>query len=323
MSTKTISVNPEFFNLKNKKTKKNKKKRKHNKTVNNLQKNAIKEKLISKIKKFKKKNKLKELDTIKDTKNSFSDEYSEAFDFMEEIVKKNKKKKKKKKEISVVTPSLQTEIKPNLNKTNTSYSLVQPDPPFGILKNGNKPVYSEYMKNSIIDQNIKNDKIVITDDKMFGKNIDVNEEINSFKNDIKHKFQSRKMNLENLKKSFLKNNNIEEDTKDKNKKFKIKNKKIVKRFVLGKNKKTKKVSILIKNKKTRKVIQKDERELARKKMKDIKKFLVERSLIKAGSSAPNSLLKDLYKNCYLSGDIYNSGGKSAEENLMHNWNKNF
>ena len=179
------------------------------------------------------------------------------------------------------------------------------------------------MKNSIIDQNIKNDKIVITDDKMFGKNIDVNEEINSFKNDIKHKFQSRKMNLENLKKSFLKNNNIEEDTKDKNKKFKIKNKKIVKRFVLGKNKKTKKVSILIKNKKTRKVIQKDERELARKKMKDIKKFLVERSLIKAGSSAPNSLLKDLYKNCYLSGDIYNSGGKSAEENLMHNWNKNF
>ena len=322
MSTKTISVNPEFFNLKNKKTKKNKKKRKHNKTINNLQKNAIKEKLISKIKKFKKQNKLKE--SSREEKSNFSDDYNEAVDFMEEIVRKNKKKKKKKKQISVVTPSLQTETKPNLKNTNTSYSLVPPDPPFGILKNGNKPVYSEYMKNSIIDKNIKNDKIVITDDKMFGKNIDVNEEINSFKNEIKNKFQSRKMNLENLKKSFLKNNNIEEDdTKDKNKKFKIKNKKIVKRFVLGKNKKTKKVSILIKNKKTRKVIQKDERELARKKMKDIKKFLVERSLIKAGSSAPNSLLKDLYKNCYLSGDVFNSGGKSAEENLMHNWNKNF
>lgn len=63
--------------------------------------------------------------------------------------------------------------------------------------------------------------------------------------------------------------------------------------------------------------------MARKRLKDIKKFLVERSLIKAGSSAPNSLLKELYKNCFLSGDIYNSGGKSAKDNLMHNWEKNF
>ena len=241
---------------------------------------------------------------------------------MEEIVKKNKKKKKKKerereKEISIETQSLN-------NNVISSISNIAPDPPFGILKNGKKPVYSEYMKNSLIDKNIRNDKLVITDNNMFGKDINVNNEINNIKNDIKSKFQARKANLENLKKNFFKNNNIKEDSKlDKNKKFKVKNKKIIKRFLLGKNKKTKKVSILIKNKKTRKVIQKDERSLARKKMKDIKKFLVERSLIKAGSSAPNSLLKDLYKNCYLSGDIFNSGGKSAEENLMHNWNKNF
>lgn len=316
MSTKTISVNPAFFNLKNTKTKK-KKKKKHNKTVNNLQKNTVKEKLISKIKNFKKKNKLKALENIENNRNTFSDNYSEAVDFMEEIIKKNRKKKKKKKaEISVETQSL------NVNN-NVINNKIAPDPPFGILKNGKKPVYSEYIKNSLIDKNITNDKIVITDNNMFGKNVNVNNEINNIKNDIKNKFHSRKANLENLKKNFFKNNNIGDENEDKNKKFKVKNKKIIKRFVLGKNKKTKKVSILIKNKKTRKVIQKDERSLARKKMKEIKKFLVERSLIKAGSSAPNSLLKDLYKDCYLSGDIFNSGGKSAEENMMHNWNKNF
>ena len=91
----------------------------------------------------------------------------------------------------------------------------------------------------------------------------------------------------------MQNNNLINE--EKNKKFKIKNKKIIKRFQLGKNKKTKKVSILIKNKKTRKVVQKDERELKRKKMKDIKKFLVERSLIKAGSSAPSSPFRHLVK----------------------------
>lgn len=314
MSTKTISVNPDFFNLKNNKTKK-KNKKKHNKTVNNLQKNAVKEKLISKIKNFKKKNRLKDVDNIENNKRTFSNNYSEAIDFMEEIVKKNKKKKRKKKaEISVETQSL---------NNNIGHYKIADDPPFGILKNGKKPVYSEYIKKSLIDKNITNDKIVITDNKMFGKNIDVNSEMNNIKNSIKNKFKSRKMNLNNLKNDFFKNNNIKDNSVDKNKKFKVKNKKVIKRFLLGKNKKTKKVSILIKNKKTRKIIQKDERSLARKKMKEIKKFLVERSLIKAGSSAPNSLLKDLYKNCYLSGDVFNSGGKSAEENLMHNWNKNF
>ena len=218
--------------------------------------------------------------------------------------------------------NVQKEI--NVNTEQLKKPLVSNDPPFGILKNGGKkPLYSQYMKEKIIDNKIKNENIVITDENKFGKNINGNQEFTNIKNNIKNDILERKINLENLKKSFIKNNNIKNDEDNKNKTFKIKNKKIVKRFKLGKNKKSKKVSILIKNKKTRKVVQKDERELKRKKMKDIKKFLVERSLIKAGSSAPSSLLKDIYTNCYLSGDIYNTGGKSAEENIMHNWNKDF
>ena len=309
MITKTISVNPEYFNLK--KTKKSKRKRKFNKTVNNLQKNKLKEKLINKIKKFKKK-KIFNTNVTEKKPISFNNDYGDAVDFMEDIIKKQKKRKKKKhksKEINV-----QTEQLSNNNSINK-------DPPFGILKNGKKQLYSQYVKNKLIQDKINNNQIVITDENKFGTNINVNEEITNIKKNINNDILERKINLENLKNEFIQNNNL--INKEKNKKFRVKNKKIIKRFKLGKNKKTKKVSILIKNKKTRKVVQKDERELKRKKMKDIKKFLVERSLIKAGSSAPSSLLKDIYTNCYLSGDVFNTGGKSAEENIMHNWNKDF
>ena len=328
MSTKTISVNPDFFNLK--KTKKSKKKKKFNKTVNNLQKNALKEKLINKIKKFKKKKKFSSQEPEKHTGelSNFANDYNEAFDFMEDVIKKNKKKKKRKKEKQMLQ-QMQKEITIDTdninavdNKEASKHPNIKPDPPFGILKNGKKPVYSQYMKKTLIDNNIKNNMIVVTDQNKFGQNINVNEEIKNFKDDVHDKFKKRKMNLENLKKTFFKNNNIDQNKKS-NIKFNIKNKKILKRFLLGKNKKTKKISVLIKNKKTRKLVQRDERELQRKRMKEIKKFLVERSLIKAGSSAPNSLLKDLYKNCFLSGDVYNTGGKSAQENIMHNWNKDF
>ena len=57
MATKTISVNPEFFGKK--KTKKKKLKHSLRTNFNKLQKNFLKEKIIDKIKDFKKKNKVK------------------------------------------------------------------------------------------------------------------------------------------------------------------------------------------------------------------------------------------------------------------------
>ena len=137
--------------------------------------------------------------------------------------------------------------------------------------------------------------------------------INNFPNLQNEDNEKRKNKLKNLKNDFIKK-------ESKNETFKIKNKKIIKRFLLGKNLKTKKVGILIKNKKTRKLVNKDCRKLEKKKLKTIKKFLVEHALIKVGTSAPESMLRNIYKNCYLSGDINNSGGKNAEDILMHNWN---
>ena len=48
--------------------------------------------------------------------------------------------------------------------------------------------------------------------------------------------------------------------------------------------------------------------------------MVKNALIKVGTQAPEKLLREMYINRYLAGDIRNSGGKNAEEILMHNWN---
>lgn len=352
MATKTISVNPEFFG--NSKKKKTKKKLKHSlrTNFNKLQKNFLKEKMIDKIKDFKKKNKIKDSEN-KNT--SFSDNYSQAIDFMEDVVKKRKTKKKKKKKKErdktqqIIPPenlnkinqeiknySSNNQIIPHQNfnnfneqiipteniiniKTDVSEKLnfiknelIKPDPPYGILKKGKKQLYSKYRKS------LKNNTLAFTDSNRFGKELDINKEIISFENNnFLSENNDRKQKLENLKNKFLKNNKLHDDKKQK---FKIKNKKIIRKFLLGKNKTTKKVGILIKNKKTRKLINKDCKKLGKKNIKIIKKFLVDKALIKVGTNAPEGVLREMYINCYLSGELQNSGGKNAEEILMHNWN---
>merc|ERR1712166_580367 len=84
MATKTISVNPDFFSNTKKKTKKKKLKHSLRTNFNKLQKNFLKEKMIDKIKDFKKKNKLK---NKQEKSSGFNDEYNQAIDFMEDVVK--------------------------------------------------------------------------------------------------------------------------------------------------------------------------------------------------------------------------------------------
>ena len=354
MSTKTISVNPDFFNIGGGRKKKTRKKLSHSlrTNFNSLQKNILKNKMIDKIKEFK--NKKKKKRTMQNNENT-SDDYDSAVNFMEEIIQKRKTKKQRKKkkmlekqkmeqEKMVKTPILSPPSfeKININIPNNTpndhlNTNIKKDPPYGILKNGNKQLYSKYKQSfntvsqpmmpkpmiqkpmvpkPMIQQLMvpkpmmqpqNNDIFVFTDKNNFGKQQTTN--IN------------RKDKLENLKDNYLTNKLKKEIKKNKNEKFKVKNKKLIKRFILGKNKNTKKVAILIKNKKTRRLINKDCNFLKRKNLKQIKSVLVKNALIKVGTQAPEKLLREMYMSRYLAGDIRNGGGKNAEEILMHNWSK--
>ena len=126
--------------------------------------------------------------------------------------------------------------------------IIHPDPPYGILKNGNKP--------------------------------------------------TRKNNSTAIKKN--------------NTRFQ-KLRTIKRKYELGKS--GKKISVLLKNNKTRKIIKGEVQKLKEKSIKEVRSFLQERNMIKAGSIAPNNVLRKMYEDMYLTGNIENK----SSENLIHNY----
>ena len=92
---------------------------------------------------------------------------------------------------------------------------------------------------------------------------------------------------------------------------------IKKIYHLGKNNKNKSIGILIKSSKTRKLYDDTKIKLKKEKMNTIKNYLKKQNLIKFGTTAPTHLLKDIYENSNLSGIIYNKNNT----NLIHNYNE--
>ena len=86
-------------------------------------------------------------------------------------------------------------------------------------------------------------------------------------------------------------------------------------YVLGKDSDSTKVGVFIKSNYNRKVIQEEIDKIKKTPIQEIKDYLRKKSLIKVGSAAPNDVLRKMYEDCLLSGEISNQSG----ENLVHNY----
>jgi hypothetical protein len=86
------------------------------------------------------------------------------------------------------------------------------------------------------------------------------------------------------------------------------------KYSLGKHKNGK-VSVLIKNAKTRRKIQTEQALLKQKSISDIKVYLRSKNLLKVGSEVPNDVLRQMYENAILAGDVTNK----SKETLIHNF----
>lgn len=342
---KIIEINPDLFTLK--KTVKNKKEKKIKPKLP-TQSNQVKRELMKKIKDYQKKSqdkinkdeKNRILEKSEKTKENndeiiFDDEFNNSLNFLQELAKdkyqeKIKKQtfKKEKKEnklnnisldlpkefnISLKEPELQVN---NIKENNDSFSLkIQEDIsednnlsnstnskeslPYGCLKGGNKPTFREWKRQTQkkpldISGSLEN-KVLIN-----------NEVKDNLSIDNQNNFIERQEKLKNLKESFL---NKDDNVKLEKKIVPIIDRKVkTTKYKLGKH--DKKISVLIKNNSTRKTVKEDLTKLKKKSILDIKNYLRKHNLIKVGSSAPNDVLRQIYEQSILAGDINNNNNNN-------------
>jgi hypothetical protein len=87
------------------------------------------------------------------------------------------------------------------------------------------------------------------------------------------------------------------------------------KYKLGKNKERRQIGVLIKNRDTQKRIKKEIEKLKQEDIQTIKNYLREKGLIKLGSQAPTTILRKMYEDSILSGEINNNNSN----NLVYNY----
>lgn len=202
--------------------------------------------------------------------------------------------------ITVPTSSVTTNTVPisneRMNNTqmntlpNTSTTV-----PYGCLKGGNKPTYREYHNKTLKKKHRINN--------LSSNSINNNSNNNKINSDL-----SRSEKLAKLKNSYNKSY----------KKLKLKKRKTKKStYHLGKSKKSNIISVLIKNNNTRRKIKKEHGLLKQKSIKEIKNYLYEKNMIKIGSTAPNDVLRTLYEQSILAGDVTNTSTNIKLHNYLN------
>ena len=296
-----IQVNPAFLSLSKKnKSKKEKSSGKRKDLRKSIKPNNIKKKLIQRIKQHQQEKSSKRIlnqnnKNESEEEKNFTKDFNDHLSYLEEIIQKKKKKRMKKK--------LRQQTKRRNPKIN-----VQPDPPYGCLKNGTKPTYSQYKKTL----KMRNNPNSIKGQKLTQEIINPKPKVLINDNVIEPKLVPE-TNLREDKLARLKARLAV--PKESKKERLVKVKKTIKKYRLGKNKKERVVGVLVKSGKTRKIV-KDEHTILRKKcLSEIKQYLRKHNLIKIGSSAPEPVLRKLYEDSFLSGNVYN---KNAS-NLIYNY----
>jgi hypothetical protein len=225
--------------------------------------------------------------------------------------------------IHIHTPPLSAPIEPTpinteqitpLNITPLSYQSnietlnTKTPPPWGNLKNGRKPTYSQYRRS------LENNDRTPSKQKPIIIETDNNNEI---KDDIIN--IQRREKLMELKKKFnhIHNLNInDDDDKQKTKTDKRFVHILKRKFTLGKH--NNRIGVLIKSRQRRKTLRKETLILKKRPINEVKQYLFNHNLIKKGSSAPERVMREIYETSFLTGDVFNKN----PDNLIHNYLNN-
>lgn len=173
---------------------------------------------------------------------------------------------------------------------NSSSGIAINDPPNGCLKGGNKPTYREFHNKTLKKSNIRYNMSKNTHHSINSRHYNHN------KNDVIH--------IQNKHNRRSRHNKIKQKTRHTKKTT----------FKLGKYGGN--VSVLIKNNATRRKIKREHGILKQKPIVEIKKYLYDKNLLRLGSTAPNDVLRTLYEESVLAGDITNINNDVTLHNFL-------
>lgn len=227
-------------------------------------------------------------------------------------------------------PEISLEMPPELDNTPKVEVQVLPtpgpavhiksDPPYGVMKGGTKPTYRSYTKTQRNPSSVVTTK---TPQKPTGALSNPKPVISATEH-MRNETNTRlKRPLE--KKLVIPANNYKQPTesasslnagsKPRRRSKTVRRITSTRHFKLGKDAKRRVISVFIKNNKTRRRIKLEIGQLKRVPIKDVKTYLRKHNLLKVGSSAPNDVLRHLYEQSILSGDVHNL----AKDTLIHNF----
>lgn len=353
MLKKTISINPDFFKISNNDKKKKKKKSKKLQ-LNTIKPNDVKKELIRRIKEHKKKQKQNE-EKENGQFNNFKEDFNSTMEYLDKVRKQERQKKtlkREKRKLKKMNRTLNNRtVNSNKNGQNNEKITIH-EPKFGILKGGNKMLFSEFKKNNNIN-NIRNvyNKSPIDQAVLITNNQTTNtlqkepfKEPTNLKSSLSNTpvfTQSMPAETNNASLMFdpFMSNTTLNPYESKNQKIELKNKinfnenlfkkstartrkkrfkRTRRKFTLGKYKNGKnrgKIGVLIKNNKIRKQVKDECRLLKKRPIKEVKEYLRKRNFIRVGCSAPENIIREMYENAFLFGDIYNKN----KDMLFHNY----
>ena len=187
--------------------------------------------------------------------------------------------------------------------TNKNTGIInQVDPPYGCLKNANKPTYRNWIRHTQKNRDNR-DNINSLESKMN----------NAIDNDLSNNINNaREDKLSQIKNKFQQDNISNNEAKSTNCIIK---KTIKKKYKLGKSKKKNIISVLIKGSTFRQKIANEKHKLSNKNISHIKTYLKKHGLLKSGSSCPNDILRKMYEDSILTGYVTNKN----KDTLIHNY----
>ena len=318
---RTITIDPQFLSI----SKKKQKTQKTNIPLNEIKLNSnnIRELLLEKLKQHKKnkktlKNPHIQLNTMDEQLNNekINDSFINNLPINNSSINNLpinnvlKLEMDKIEQNDIELPKINSELE---SEFKLEENVIKPDKPYGILKNGNKPTYKNW---------------VSTDDNNFMPTSNI-----QYSNMQSNNMQSNNMQLNNMQINNMQSNNMQLNNMQSTNNMLntvmptsvvstniipnniIQDIEVKKVFNIGKNKKNKTISVLLKNNTTRKKIENDKINLKKSNLSTVKNFLKKQNLIKFGTTAPNNLLREIYESTKLCGDIINENNTL----LMHNF----